>query len=319
MPRKPRRRSKVLRPLPPLTTAEILIWADDYRARTGAWPKWNCGRIPTTATTTWLGIDAALRKGGRGMTGGSSLAQLLQAHRGVRNILNSPPLTVAQILQWADAYFAEHGRWPKENSGTIPGESGESWRGVETALRDGKRGFQGGSSLAQLFALYRARRNHLGLRPYKIAEILAWADGYYRRMGRWPKHNSGPVFEAPHENWRKIDAALRMGTRGLPGGSSLTKLLIEQRGIRSCGHRPPLTSEQILAWADAYHAEHGRWPTKNSGPVADSGGETWAAVACAFANGGRGLTGRTTLAKLLAKYGRVRRVQQSNPVLCGAT
>jgi hypothetical protein len=234
----------------------------------------------------------------------------LQAERGVRNILNSLPLTVAQILQWADAHFAEHGRWPNNKSGAIPGESGETWRGVETALLYGKRGFQSGSSLAQLFALYRARRNHLDQRPYKITEILAWADGHFRRTGRWPKHNSGTVFEAPHESWRKVDAALRAGTRSLPGGSSLTKLLVDERGIRSCGYCPPLTTEQILAWADTYYAEHGRWPTRQSGPIRDSGGETWSAVEQALAKGRRGLIGCTTLAELLVEQGRVRRAPE---------
>ena len=40
----------------------------------------------------------------------------------------------------------------------------------------------------------------------------------------------GPIPEVPGEQWRNVDAALREGFRGLPGGSSLTQLLTEGRG-----------------------------------------------------------------------------------------
>jgi hypothetical protein len=47
--------------------------------------------------------------------------------------------------------------------------------------------------------------------------------------------------------------ALRLGLRGLPGGSSLARLLDEQRRVRNVKNLPPLTEEQILAWADEHH------------------------------------------------------------------
>src|SRR5262245_35930304 len=50
--------------------------------------------------------DAALRLGLRGLPGGSSLARLLAARRGVRNHLDLPPLTVTKVLAWADRYRA---------------------------------------------------------------------------------------------------------------------------------------------------------------------------------------------------------------------
>jgi hypothetical protein len=36
-----------------------------------------------------------------------------------------PPLTIDQILAWADDWFASHGRWPNVNSGFIPGTIGD--------------------------------------------------------------------------------------------------------------------------------------------------------------------------------------------------
>jgi len=48
-----------------------------------------------------------------------------------------------------------------------------------------------------------------------LNEILAWADAHYARTGRWPSLHAGPIPETPHENWRKVDNALRKGYHGL--------------------------------------------------------------------------------------------------------
>jgi hypothetical protein len=43
--------------------------------------------------------------------------------------------------------------------------------------------------------------------------------------GPRPTAASGPVTDAPAENWRALSLALREGYRGLPGGGSLARLL----------------------------------------------------------------------------------------------
>ena len=53
--------------------------------------------------------------------------------------------------------------------------------------------------------------------------------------------------------------------------------------------KPPLTVEQILAWADAHQARTGQWPTSRSGPIPEAPGATWAAIASALHRGNRGL------------------------------
>ena len=51
---------------------------------------------------------------------------------------------------------------------------------------------------------------------------------------------SGPVAEAPEETWRAVNMALAQGHRGLPGGSSLSRLLDEsRRGTRPRGLKGP--------------------------------------------------------------------------------
>jgi hypothetical protein len=68
--------------------------------------------------------------------------------------------------------------------------------------------------------------------------------------------------------------------------------------------RPPLTVEQILAWADAHHASTGRWPHTKSGPVEGAPGEVWATIDSLLAWGRRGLPRGSTLTRLLHEHGR---------------
>jgi len=65
--------------------------------------------------------------------------------------------------------------------------------------------------------------------PLTLDQILAWADEHYERTGKWPNALSGPVCAAAGETWSAINAALRAGMRGLSGGSSLPRLIKENR------------------------------------------------------------------------------------------
>jgi hypothetical protein len=69
--------------------------------------------------------------------------------------------------------------------------------------------------------------------PLTVAQILSWADAHQRRTGRWPRTTSGPVPEAPGENWLGISAALRQARRGLTRFSTLARLLEQERGVRA--------------------------------------------------------------------------------------
>jgi hypothetical protein len=160
-----------------------------------------------------------------GLSGGSSLARLFAEHRGVRNRNGLPSLAVSQILGWADAYRARTGSWPSIKSGPVVDAPGESWNAISQALRKGLRGLPGGSSLARLLEHEREMRNPMNLPPLRIPEILAWAEAHRAVHGRWPLQKSGPIPQAPGETWQRVDKALRRGLRGLPNGSSLSRLL----------------------------------------------------------------------------------------------
>ena len=89
------------------------------------------------------------------------------------------PLTIPEILTWADRYRADTGKWPTQHSGSILGALFETWLGVDAALRHGLRTLPGGSSLAQLLAKKRA-----GSEVFYISRI-AWRS-LAVRVFPWP-------------------------------------------------------------------------------------------------------------------------------------
>jgi hypothetical protein len=119
-----------------------------------------------------------------------------------------PPLTVEQILAWADAHRARTGEWPSASSGPVEGVPGEKWEAVNWALGLGRRGLPGGSSLARLLAECRGKRAGSPLGALTAGQIRWWARLHYRRTGRWPSAASGAVADAPAENWRALNLAL---------------------------------------------------------------------------------------------------------------
>jgi hypothetical protein len=300
---------------PPLTEEEILAWADAHRGRTGEWPQARSGPITEAPTETWMAISWALEAGGRGLPGGSSLARLLAERRGKRNGAALPPLTVERIIRWADAHHARTGEWPRETSGLIADAAEETWSAIGAALRGGFRGMPGGSSLPRLLAEHRGVFNKLGQPPLTEERILAWADAHRESTGELPTTKSGPIADPSGGTWVAVDSALRTGVRGLPGGSSLSRLLAERRGGRKPAALRPLTVEGILVWADAHRARTGEWPSAQAGPILDAPQETWGRAHKALRRGGRGLPGGSSLPRLLAERRGVRWTRKLTPGL----
>lgn len=94
-------------------------------------------------------------------------------------------------------------------------------------------------------------------RQLRPEDILAWATRHRETAGHWPSRTSGDIPGTFGVTWAAVDAALRNGTRGLPGGSSLAQLLADQCGARNIQRLPPLSEQQILAWADAHRVRTG--------------------------------------------------------------
>ncbi|MBV9125082.1 MAG: hypothetical protein JO112_17135 [Planctomycetes bacterium] len=314
MPRTLQRRRRAGR-RPEFTPAQILAWADAHHRRTGKWPNIDSGLVQDGPLgEKWRNVDTALRLGLRGLPGGSSLAQFLAEHRQVRNQGQLPPLKRKQILAWVDAFHQRTGKWPNSESGPIDGWEGETWRGVDQAMRVGLRGLPGGSSLARFLDRHRGVRNLQQLPRLKVRQILAWADEHHRRTGTWPNSQVGAIEGVPGETWKGVASALLLGRRGLPGGSSLARLLAKHRGLRNPKGLPTLTVKKVLAWARAHKRRTGQWPTRSSGPIPEAPGETWSAVNAALAIGCRGLPAGLTLADLLAAQRVVRRESRRPPL-----
>jgi hypothetical protein len=135
----------------------------------------------------------------------------------------------------------------EQRPGLVLGMRGETWAGIDRALRRVLRGLPGGSSLAKLLAQQRKAR-HLHQLPPFSPRRMSWP-GPTRKSGRIP--GSGG------ETWSAVNDALHSGARGLPGGSSLARLLAAWRGVRNRKGLPALTEAQVLAWADDHHGRPG--------------------------------------------------------------
>jgi hypothetical protein len=51
-------------------------------------------------------------------------------------------------------------------------------------------------------------------------------------------------FDAPGETWQAIENALRLGNRGIPGGSSLAQVLAQYRGVRNKARLPKISEKK---------------------------------------------------------------------------
>ena len=254
-----------------LTAKQILAWADAYHSRHGRWPTNVSGTIPESGDS-WHAVNSALRGGWRGLPGGSSLLIHLRKHRGV-STHGKTRFTEKQILAWADAYLAEHGKWPSHNSGPITGTA-ETWLAVDAALRRGTRGLRGNSSVARLLARQRAKRNPkappafvgetdsrlggsaLGRLRYLAQRGVGADHGYYGNLGQHPSGRCG-----------------KAGAASVPA-HHCQRLLSEHRGVRNHKRLPPLTEEQILQSARRHFERTAQWPNDYNGLVADSPADT---------------------------------------------
>jgi hypothetical protein len=225
---------------PPLTHDLILAWADDHREKTGEWPDVHCGEVLAAPTEKWANIDQCLRIGFRSLPGGDTLSKLLVRERGHRSPTSPPSLSEEVIAAWAIAHRERTGDWPTQQSGPVEGQPGEVWAHIDSSLRIGQRSLPGCDSLAKFLHRRFGARNWGEHPPLTEEEIVAWADEHKERTGRWPAITSGPVALSPDDTWGAIDDALRRGSRGLPGGSSIVKLLVKHRGVRNEKDLPPV-------------------------------------------------------------------------------
>lgn len=205
------------------------------------------GRLPTSTSRepvpfmpdeSWPTIDAAGRRGRRGLRFGSTLASLLADMR---------LLDESKILEAARDYHARHGKLPtgknREHLSTYPGTS---WRMVDAAGHHGFRGLTAGRPLAAILAPLRkelgsnprGRKPGVALKPLlSEQEVLEAGRTFFELHGALP--DSQEVREVPglpHETWAAVNQAGQHGLRGLSQGRTLSKILAPlRRELRDTG------------------------------------------------------------------------------------
>ncbi len=280
-----------------LSRGVIITAMDLYASDWGRWPHVGLGDASSYFgfPITWRDVDSALSNGYRSLPGGSSLKRLWDA---------SHELSPQIISEAANKFRAVHGRWPTYYDGGTTEYFGfpVSWKIVNQCLSEGRRGCPGGETLSGFLRGGRGELNN--------AQIVAHARAYASdHGGTRPSAASGDAsayFGFPI-TWVAVDSSCRRGHRGLPGGTSLGRLLDEAgvpRGPRSTS--APLSELRIIEAAKEYASDHGGTrPNKKSGDASAYFGFpiTWQAANGALGKGLRGLPGGTTLAKLLTEAG----------------
>ncbi|HWL95169.1 MAG TPA: hypothetical protein VNT79_16740, partial [Phycisphaerae bacterium] len=292
-----------------LTETQIVGWARSHKARTGKWPARRSGRIAVVGNESWQALDRALRKGHRGLRGGESLASLLLRAVGHVPQAKKVRLNNALILEWADEHHRRTREWPACTTGAILGQTNETWRAIDLAMRGGGRGLKPGYSLARLLAEHRGVFTKV--RPdtelLTVRQILAWADAHHRHTGQWPRPNSGRLDSPPFTTWGAIDWGLRAGRYDAPPRTSLLRILQKHRGVSvDIPWHGTLRESEILEWVDDFHSRTGAWPSVRSGRVNQRPELTWSAINSALNVGSHGLAGKSSLPRLLLKHRGVR-------------
>lgn len=219
-------------------------------------------------------------------------AKVVRVGCGIRRSL----LTEAAIIESAREYCRNHGRLPScQTTHSVPGMPNETWSGLDAALSEGVRGLPGKSSLSKLF---KNLKEELGLNLKERAILEAGRKYYYLHFRLPNEKTKDPVPDMPHENWKALDASLRAGSKGLPGGSSLAKLfknIKEELGFYYI--------DKILDAAKTYYKESQKFPTSTTeDPVPGMSNVTWKNLDARLRSGARCLPGNSSLSLLLEPW-----------------
>ena len=103
---------------------------------------------------------------------GLSLRKVLVKYRRASFTTVYRPLTIPQILAWADEHHKQTGKWPGVYSGRVCAATDETWLGISQALRVGCRGLPAGNSLPRLLAECRGARTQRGRPRLTVKPIL---------------------------------------------------------------------------------------------------------------------------------------------------
>ncbi|MDC0274489.1 hypothetical protein OAK91_07135, partial [Planctomycetaceae bacterium] len=329
----------------------------EYRNLTGKWPKSNAP-VDSDQNLRWGRLYYQLKIGFEGLPRGINLNALIDAIKIDKHDKFTPhKLTKAWIKKQSQIFYSVNHEFPNpRKTGYLRyiGRTNLSWESIDLALKFGLRGLNGGSSLVSLFVTKYSKTNrknsqkdidekppttHSKNTSFKSSNqssktnssgltygwIAIQASEYYSEHGKWPNAYSGKI-DGSDTTWASIDAALRIGLKGFPGGESLDRLIkplslvkgspsktqkksrpkqSELHGVRSTSIQKKqshtnLNEEWIIHKALEHRKVKGFLPDQKSGIVLGTN-EFWYGIHYALLNKKRGLSAGLTLEKFL-KY-----------------
>lgn len=322
-----------------LTKEQIIRSARLFFYKKGVFPSCKYGKTVSVPgmhiDETWSALNQALKNESRGLVGSTTLSTLLMPLRQElvalghlkANAATKGELTTSQIIKSAQQFFDTTGELPSHHDGVgvlVPGmHRDETWSAVDSALRNGSRGLEGGTNLYNLLTPLRESLVSSGQLKadsrqkgdLNLSSIINSAELFFNKFGGLPNQLHGSETPVPgmhkDETWKAIDQALIKGLRGLVGGSNLKKLLsplkkklIAQKKLKAdAEEKGDLSKEKILASARAFFDEYGTLPIATDGIETPVPGlhidETWNAINQSLVNGYRGLTAGSSLSLVL--------------------
>lgn len=391
-----------------LTEEMILSYADEFCLTYGAYPNVNSiGEvdIPGLGKKRWKDVDRYLMNGMHGLPKRrprDSLLDFLSRHRAADQLKPAQAkLTIKRIIGFALAHLETHGELPHALSGKVVGTHSETWMDIESALRNGGRGFAGGSSLQALLAEYMpvavpehsqsvdsveeyaetsfsadltvpviaetaqsesvvpAKKNSAKSK-LNLDRVLAWLDKHKASEGYYPLSSDDKIPGGYGRTWADLERSLLAGDAGTEAQLELADFVRKFRprkaaasmasqgiGIRpnetlqshteeiehsstervlptaqslafsrpsfagkASGSHPTrqesITLSNVLQWIDNYHEAHGEFPRVASGKIEETSGISWKSVAKALEEGRNDLPQCDSLSKFIyQQYGMI--------------
>ena len=320
---------------PFITLSQLAQWIKFYHEKTGKWPAQASKEIweknedsqwQIVPGLIWKHLDGWMRYGFRGLPRGSSLLQF----RTEQGLCDPPGITAvseAELLEWIRAYREKTGEWPsisnkdvwhKDAAGQWHITPKVNWSQVDSWLRIGIWGLEGGSTLAQL-------RQKNGLcDPYEFgtiseAQVMLWTKLYHEKTEEWPKQVSKDVWQKdeagqwqimPGLNWSQIHLWFNQGLRGFPGGYTLSDLR-QKNGLCDPYEFGQVSENKIISWMRQFEEKTGKWPKQSDKEVWEKDEEgkwraiprlNWSALELWLRQGMRGLPGGSTVSQLRKRH-----------------
>lgn len=270
---------------------EAKIEVLNYFKKYGKRPTKRCKNFLLSDGTSLENLDRFLKKK-KNKENGSSLSEF------INNILGVPQkenFDLGEIRTEIKKYYNKKSKKPTEHSEDFFLPDGTTARNLANSFRKGLRGLDGNISFPE-FA-----NQVLGLKEKKdldVSMIIKELKKYHKKNKKYPNKRDASFFLADGTSATSLDQALRMGFRGLDGGSSLAKLIEEISGKPSHTNKMKLTESIIKKEIISFYMKNKQYPTqcsKESKPF----GSTWVSIDLALRSGFRGLEGGSSLSKLV--------------------